>query len=41
MKFKDYYDLDYAQLIAGKIKSAYPAFKDEAFAANISETLAN
>jgi 3-methyladenine DNA glycosylase AlkC len=31
----EYYDLEYAKLIAGKIKSAYPSFEDEAFAADI------
>jgi hypothetical protein len=39
MKFKDYYDLEYAKLIAGRIKSAYPSFEDEAFAADIGHAL--
>ncbi|GHU83604.1 DNA alkylation repair protein [Clostridia bacterium] len=41
MKFKDYYDVAYAKLLAGKIKFAYPAFDAEAFVADIRGTLDN
>lgn len=41
MKFKDYYDLEYANLIADKIKSAYPVFEVETFIADIHKTLDN
>jgi len=41
MKFKDYYDFEYAKLIAGKIKAVYPPFGEEAFMENIQEKLAD
>ncbi|MDR1243337.1 MAG: DNA alkylation repair protein [Deltaproteobacteria bacterium] len=39
MKFKNYYNLEYARLISDKIKTVYPAFADEAFLAGIGQTL--
>jgi 3-methyladenine DNA glycosylase AlkC len=39
MKFKDYYDFEYARLISGKIKTVYPVFADEAFLESIGQTL--
>jgi hypothetical protein len=39
MKFKEYYDMEYARLISAKIKTVYSAFADETFLAGIGNTL--
>jgi 3-methyladenine DNA glycosylase AlkC len=40
-KFKDYYDLDCAFLLAKKIKTAWPEFNENAFMAMLKDTLAD
>ena len=38
-KFKEYYDIEYAQFLGEKIKNSYPAFKIEAFLSYLNPTL--
>jgi len=39
-KFKDYYDLDCATLVAGKLRSVYPKFNSSGFIAKLNDELA-